>query len=285
MSGVLQLERLLRRRPIVELLNALVDGDSYRVESGTTLRIGEGALDDPLHRVEVEGRSIATVAGHHAARVAEALTAVASIEHERRMLADEVLALYREVNLLYALSDRLAVAIDSGDLANRIHAEATRLVDAEAAIVVIDAAVERQTEFGAPDPAMRNAELGRARTVTDVVGAMLVAPITVDDTDRGAIVLRRATRPFTAGDLKLVSTVASQAAPLVDRVLDGERRQAAAERRERRLQDQIEQLQVELDASRLSTDHLDHPVNHIAELRARIDVLRNIVRSVPDTVA
>ena len=59
------------------------------------------------------------------------------MEHERRELADEVLDMYREVNLLYALGEVLATATDRADLAARALREATRHVPVDQAYVVV----------------------------------------------------------------------------------------------------------------------------------------------------
>jgi hypothetical protein len=241
------IERLLRRRPMADMLAALTGG-CYELHSHT-LRVGGATIANSAHAVEVEGQTIATVVGPDAERVAGVLSAVAQIETERRRLADEVLALYREVNLMYALADRLAGATDSSDLAQRMTTEATRLVPATASMVIIEGASPRAIRFGDRTAIHEPAALARARVEVDEPSSTLIAPLTVDERERGAIVLFRHDKAFSAGDLKLVSTVASQGAALVARVLDGERRQAAAERREQRLRQQIDELRVELDAS------------------------------------
>ena len=276
---VLGIDRLLRRRPMAAMLAALTGG-SYELQSDT-LRLGRVTTANPVHEVEVEGQTIATVVGPDAERVAGVLSAVAEIETERRRLADEVLALYREVNLMYALADRLAGATDSSDLAQRMTTEATRLVPATASMVIIEGASPRATRFGDHAAIHEPAALARARVEVAAQRSTLIAPLTVDERERGAIVLFRDGQAFSAGDLKLVSTVASQGAALVARVLDGERRQAAAEHREQRLRQQIDELRVELDASRQATDDEvpESDAGYLPELRARIEALRKIVRS------
>ena len=59
------------------------------------------------------------------------------MEDERRELADEVLDMYREVNLLYTLGEVLATATDRTDLAARALREATRHVPVDQAYVVL----------------------------------------------------------------------------------------------------------------------------------------------------
>ena len=285
MTSPIALDRLLRRRPIADVLAALTAGEGYEIDA-RTLRIGRPSTHHASQPIEVDGETIAIVVGRDAQRVAEVLSAVAAIETERRRLADEVLGLYREVNLMYALADRLAGAIDSRQLAQRMIAEATRFVPADAALVLIDGATERITEFGDGVVLAEPTDLARARIEVTDDRSTLVAPLSVDETERGAIVLARRHRPFSAGDLKLVSTVASQGAALVDRVLEGERRQVAAERREQRLREQIDQLRVALDDSQ-QREARDAELggHHVPELRARIEALRKIVRSATDDEA
>lgn len=180
--------------------------------------------------------------------LAAALQALLALDDERRQIADEVLGLYREVNLLYELAETLTRTAGRDELASRMLAEVTRLVDADSAMVVIEQdgrqTVGAHLGHDVPPPA----ELDRARIDDD--GALLVAPLSVGDERHGAIILRRSGSAFSAADAKLLGAVAAQAAGVLERVLEEERRAAAAAARERRLQEQIAELRIELDERR-----------------------------------
>ena len=241
MTATIALDRLLRRPLVADLLGRLAP-EGFDVD-GEMLRLDDAA--HPTAPVVVDGAQIAEVVGGDARRVAHVLSAIAGVETERRRLADEVLNLYREINLLYDLADRLSGATGVRDLGDRMITEATRLVPADTAQVIVDDSQAHHVTRGEPLP--RPPDLGRARIEAAADGAVLVAPMSVDGQQCGAIVLARHIGWFSAADLKLVSTVASQGGALVAGALDADRRQAAAARREHRLRAQIETLQIELD--------------------------------------
>jgi GAF domain-containing protein len=81
---------------------------------------------------------------------------------------------------------------------------------------------------------------------------------------------------YTAADLKLLNTLASQAGPAIQSAILYERTLREAKEREERLQKQIEQLKIELDEAKM-----DKQVAEITEsdyfqrLREQADGLRN----------
>jgi len=278
-----RLGRILRREDVAALLASVSAGEASVFDTTGRLLAGSALDGSPVPVTRADGTLLGTVTGPRAAMTADVLTHLAGIEQERRELADEVLDMYREVNLLYALGEVLATARDRSDLATRALREATRHVPVDDAYVVVDidgrvveAAVHQQATTGIPD------DLTHLRIETVGDGARLVAPLSFRETERGAIVLSRAGAPFDAGDLKLTGAVATQCAGVLERILDEERRAAAAAAREEALQRQLDQLRIELDHER-QAEQVEKvtETDYFGGLRAQASDLRRIIADRP----
>lgn len=212
--------------------------------------------------------------------LATALEALLVIDDERRQMADEVLGLYREVNLFYALAETLARAAGREELAACTLAEATRLVASDSAIVVFDQQGERTVGARSGGAMLPPADLEHARI--DEEEHLLVAPLALGATRHGAIVLRRSGAPFVAADAKVLGAVAAQATGVLERVLEEERRAAAAAARERRLQEQISELRIELDEQRQAAQVAQiTETEYFGGLRSEAAELRRILKKGP----
>jgi serine phosphatase RsbU (regulator of sigma subunit) len=184
-------------------------------------RVGEAAVAALLAGVT---RSVVTSAG-------------------RRELVAETLERYREVNLLYRLGDVLGGTFDAVALPERVLEEALRLIASDGAALVVDAhgdetgswvaqgtlvgpdgrnAFER-TRAGLADDA-RPAILVEAPDAAGAIGAAtalsvsLWAPLRAGERTLGGVLLTRARDAlvFTAGDEKLLTALATQAAAYLD---------------------------------------------------------------------
>jgi len=283
MAKDVRLARILRRDDIAALLASVSDGEAAVFDPAGRLLAGSAVDGEPVPVTRPDGTLLGTVTVPGAALTAAVLTHLAGIEQERRELADEVLDMYREVNLLYALGEVLATARDRSDLANRTLREATRHVPVDDGYVVVDidgrvveAALHATETTGIPD------DLTHLRIETLGDGARLVAPLSFRDTERGAIVLHRGEGTFEAGDLKLTGAVAAQCAGVLERILDEERRAAAAAAREEALQRQLDQLRIELDHERQAEQvGKVTETDYFGGLRAQASDLRRIIADRP----
>jgi hypothetical protein len=289
LAGV-RLQRLLRRPPVAALLRAgwRVGPGAVIGPAGEVLLGAEGA--DALSAdaggdvpVELDGEPLGDVRGARAPVLGAALAAVAGVESERRATADEVLELYKEVNLLAELGATLAPATDRAELIARSMTATMRLVPAERMVVYIDdgsggprpvAAVPAGAEVPTPT------DLARARIEPEGTGAVLIGPLAIGDAVRGAVVLARPAATFTAGELKVLVAILAQVAPHVERVLAVERRERDAAEREERLRLEIAELRTELaerqrDAAHGAGDPGES--EYFTDLRARAARLRDIV--------
>ena len=285
-----RLRKLLRRDDVAAAVAAVshgadsvVDGKG-RVLAGPDPDEGPDAPDAPdVPVVGPDGTTLGGVTGPNAAATAEVLAAVARLDRERRELADEVLDMYREVNLLYTLGEVLATAPDRRDLAARTVREATRHVTVDDAYLVVTVdgpEVLAPTAQGTPRVPD---DLTRLRIEGDGDdGARLVAPLAFRGAQRGALVLRRRHGTFEAADLKLTGAVASQAASVLGRILEEERRARAAAEREEALRRQLDQLRIELDLER-QVEQVEQvtETDYFGGLRAQASDLRRIIGDRP----
>jgi class 3 adenylate cyclase len=160
----------------------------------------------------------------------------------RKRLGAEVLNLYREINLIYDFSEKLVDIIDPSDIARTALEEAQRLIPFNSGAVVLWD--EQQLRFDilahigiplltrkdlfATRHAIRNiAATGRTEIVNDVdefidydwlpVKAVMHAALKVKNRSIGTIVLA-SFEPitYTAADLKLITTLALQAAAAIE---------------------------------------------------------------------
>jgi GAF domain-containing protein len=283
MAKDIRLARMVRRDNIAALLAAVSAGQDAVFDATGRQLTGTAVDGSPVSVTSPDGTILGTVTGPRAALTARVLSHLAGIEQERRGLADEVLDMYREVNLLYALGEVLATARDRSDLASRALREATRHVAVDDAYVVVDvdgpvveAALHEAVMTGLPD------DLTHLRIETFDDGARLVAPLAFRETERGAIVLHRGAGTFDAADLKLTGAVAAQCAGVLERIVDEEHRAAAAAAREAALRRQLDQLRIELDHER-QAEQVEKvtETDYFGGLRAQASDLRRIIADRP----
>lgn len=257
------------------------------------------------HPVQVDGETLGWVTGGaHADRVAALLAQLAAKEGEKKSLANEVLGLYREINLLYNLSEKLASSLELATVALLALTEASSLIQAtDGTVMLLDEEsrkLENVATFGtASELEKRLASVdgivaavvgdGKAEIVNEVasdpryvdgelpVSSMVAAPLKAKQKVIGIIILMSATPvAYTAADLKLLNTLASQAGPAIESALLYEKTLREAKEREERLQRQIEQLRIELDEA-LLTKRVEEITesDYFQRLREQAEDLRN----------
>jgi transcriptional regulator with GAF, ATPase, and Fis domain len=237
--------------------------------------------DQSLERYPVlcEGETVGWVlGGDHAALIANLLTHLVAREAEKEALLEEVLDLYRQINLLFNLSEKLATSLVPATVASLTLAEASRLIQATGGAVLlrgegtdlhqaaatIGHGIEAQTSLK-PDDGIVGAAAASARAeiINDVrldsryvedqapIRSLICAPLKPKNNAIGALVLiSEAPVTYTAADLKLLNTLASQAAPAIENALLHEKMLREAREREARLRRQVEELRIELDEAK-----------------------------------
>ena len=229
-----ELRRLiLRHRHVGPMLSVLLAGTDARVtitdidgevildrQSGT----GVGAAEQ--HPITVEGRTVGWVQGPRpSASIAAVLSYAASREADKRALAAEALDRYRELSLIYDLSESIGASLDVDEVVAVAVAEASRLpTGGEGFVVLRDGPDARRLDDGI----LRSILDGEAEIVNDVAAdpraseaergtaSLVAAPLNVRGDRIGVIGATSSTRvEYKASDLKAISAIASLAAPAI----------------------------------------------------------------------
>ncbi|HSJ54683.1 MAG TPA: GAF domain-containing SpoIIE family protein phosphatase [Anaerolineae bacterium] len=214
----------------------------WLIEAGTD-RDRENARYPVLLEEQVIGWVAGRARPEHMAAVARLLSYAAGQEAEKRSLATEVLERYRELNLLYTLSEKLAASPQPAAMAAVALGEAGRLIPAQTGMILslcgdapcseLMAAIGSSEGLrAAPDLAAdlvrRVLNSGQAEVENDVPRdtvfdagngrlSLLCAPLKTEQRSLGALLLvRDAPEPFSAGELKLLNSVAMQVAPALE---------------------------------------------------------------------
>jgi sigma-B regulation protein RsbU (phosphoserine phosphatase) len=225
-----------------------------------------------------DGAPLGWVSGPAGAHVvATLLDHLVTGEVERKALGGEVLHLYREINLIYSFSEKLAALLDVERVAELTLREARHLIVAtDGAVMLLDDAGALATVAGFGDelPSLTGfhagvgivgaiAASGNGEIVNDVdadprritqgtaLKALIAAPLKVGERVLGVLALA-STMPmsYTAAELKLLSTLGLQAATAIENARLFERTVHAAAERESllRLQQETEVARAKLES-------------------------------------
>jgi hypothetical protein len=233
-----ELRRLVvRHRHVAPMLSVLLAATDARVtitdaDDGVILDRQAGAAPDDApverHPIVVEGGTVGWVIGPRpAGAVASVLSYAAARETDKRALAREALDRYRELNLIYDLADQIGATLEVGAVVDVAVGEADRLpTGGEGFVILRDAPDGEQLTEGLLGAIFA----GEAEVVNDVAGdprssaseraamaSVVAAPLRVRGERLGVIGTRSPTAlEFHASDLKLLTAIASLAAPTLD---------------------------------------------------------------------
>ncbi|MFO7648901.1 solute carrier family 23 protein [Halomonas campaniensis] len=205
---------------------------------------GHALLGDPRQRtgwpqpVRVGGTRIGYVEGKRAAELADFLSVCAELNEENRALAAESLAKYRELSMLYQVTDRLLGAPDDGEVMALVVEEAKRFLRCDSACVLLlneeTGSLERFRCCGMPfhsratlevgnDPLGTVLQSGVGEIVNDVqadprpvladggLRSIICSPIKSRNRLIGVVVVgSESPRHFNAADLQLLNNLAAQ---------------------------------------------------------------------------
>jgi len=259
------------------------------------------------YTITCEGTKLGSVeGGAHAQATATFLSFVCSREVEKNRLLDEILDLYRQINLLYNLADKLATSLEVEVVAEIALEEASRLIHASGGLLLLAVGGDFRAAAGFGDPFQdqpvldaKDGIIGAMISSTDAeivndVGSdshslgeevafqsMLYTPLKGNKGAIGGLILVSEERTtYTAADLNLLTTLAVQAAPAIEHAQMHERLIKETQAREARLQRQIDSLRIELDLA-LQKETVDEITEseYFQKLREQADDLRGIFRS------
>jgi sigma-B regulation protein RsbU (phosphoserine phosphatase) len=264
------LKQLIGRQPDARaLVAAIADalGSSITVEDADgRVLYGDGLASPDNTRVPVTHQEarVGWVAGPpHARTVAALLDHLVAKDAEKKALGSEVLHLYREINLIYSFSEKLAALLELERVARLTLDEARHVIVAtDGVLLLLDEDTEVLTAvagFGDELPTLDGLRRGhgivgavaasgvgevvndvaldarRAREHTKVRG-LICAPLKVGERTIGVLALGSTDpMPYTAAELKLLTTLALQTATAIENARLFERTIEAARERERLL--------------------------------------------------
>jgi hypothetical protein len=247
-----ELRRLIvRHRHVAPMLSVLLAGTDARVT--ITDLTGEVILDRQTgaapadaaverHPITIEGETVGWVEGPRpAASIAAVLSYAGARETDKRALAREALDRYRELNLIYDLADEIGATLEIDAVARVAAAEASRLPSGGVGFVLLreragghlsarPAGEDNPLSDREPDAGILGAILaGDAQIVNDIAAdsrateterqfaSLVAAPLQVRGERIGLIgTISREPVEFHASDLRLLSAIASLAAPTFD---------------------------------------------------------------------
>ncbi len=205
------------------------------------------------YQIALEGEIIGWVEGDEQAKaIARLLELLARKEIEKKALAQEVLDKYRELNLFYNISEKILGIVEPEKVANLVFEEARKFIKATNGVVMLfddsngklesiaafdvdpedSTAYQIDRRWKSEDFVYEVATSGRGEIVNNVssdprlfdsqslVSSMICVPLKTKDKIIGAIALGSKTPVnYTAEDLKLLTTLASQAASAINALL------------------------------------------------------------------
>ncbi len=230
------LRQMLRHDIVLGSLNrqAASLGISFHIvdEQGTLLA-GE-AGDGSRVPVVFAGNTVAwLVASDHAQVLAASLEGLIALEMEKKAVAADSLEMYREINLLFHLHEVVGTSLNLLEVCDSLAAEVRRLVRCEACMIfmnedeqlrVVTGSTLRHRDtlnagegiaghaFAAGEADIYNhVERAVAFAGETDYPAMMCAPLQTNDARLG-VMIAAGNEPFSANDLKLLTTLASHGA-------------------------------------------------------------------------
>jgi serine phosphatase RsbU (regulator of sigma subunit) len=262
------LKQLIGRQPdaralVAAIADALGSAITVADADGRVL-YGDGLASPDNLRVPVTHQEapVGWVEGpRHARTVAALLDHLVARDAEKKALGGEVLHLYREINLIYSFSEKLAALLELERVARLTLDEARHVIVAtDGVLLLLDEDAEILTAvagFGDELPTLDRLRRGhgivgavaasgvgevvndvaldarRAREHTKVRG-LICAPLKVGERTIGVLALGSTDpMPYTAAELKLLTTLALQTATAIENARLFERTMEAARERER----------------------------------------------------
>jgi two-component system, NtrC family, sensor kinase len=231
-----------------EIVNAIDPGISIQGADGHVL-LGDSIVQHPQRfPIHLEGQLLGWVNGdQRASAIATLVANLAYRELEKRTLAQELLSKYKEVSLLFNISEKIIDSLDIQEIATLILDEAKNLLKSEsgALLLVRDGTqvLESVASFGDCPTFSRNIRLGegilgsivqagRGEIINDIfsdprhvvgqgrITTIICVPLKSKEKVLGAIALSRSkTLPYTAEELKLLTTLACQGAGVISALL------------------------------------------------------------------
>lgn len=248
----IKLKQILRFPEIASIIDEIIKLNNGSISifdnEGNCLLGDFQELDTETYPILLHNQSIGWVEGDkEAATVASILTYLANREWERKTLAHETLERYKEINLLYRISEKLSMVLDHKSLCLLILEEAMQAIRATGGFVMnchhdneqnkqcktivvsgecsqlsyplSDKIAEAIFDFCQPEIINNLAYDFRFAFMASQISALLFSPLKHQNRIIGFIVLF-STKPvsYNASDLKLLTAIASQTANAIENI-------------------------------------------------------------------
>lgn len=252
--AAIRVKRLLKKQTgalIQRLADSLTHGEgspeiNIQDADGTWL-FGTEPTSPPVNRypIMLEDETIGWVSGpESAASLAELLCHLAEREFEKKTLSQETLERYKEINLLYTIAGKMASCLDAQAIAQLVIDEARKMIKATSASIMLlnqeRNVLEILAAYGSAESTRLELEpgqgiagnvlvAGKGVIVNDValapefvegptpVVSIICIPLKVEEKIIGVMNISHETPvAYTAGDLKLATALALQAAVSIE---------------------------------------------------------------------
>jgi adenylate cyclase len=214
------------------------------LDSGNNLLWGSRRDLGHSYELKENGNTFGTIVSEsdQAQQIKDLIDLLVHKELEKKKIGNEVLGLYREINMIYDLSEQISKTIDVGSIAEIALREASQIIHASHGLFLMldgDQVVEmasmgdnpqKQENINRQNKLLKELIL---RGVSSIVPrsniesnpalshlkAVMFAPLKVKQRTLGIIMLgHNQSREFTAGELKLLTTIALQSAAAIESV-------------------------------------------------------------------
>lgn len=241
LKGVLRNERTVR---ILEGLKEEMQMDLSITDLDGGVLFGSDAPMPHQFPVSDNGNEFALVKSNReqGSIIADLLSALAQKDLEKKRIGNEVLGLYREINMIYDFSEMLAEKIDVPSIAEMTLGEASQIIASTHGLFLIHESetdrVVKLSSFG-EDPDREENIIRQNEVLKELIHrgtssivpheriaanpalshlkAMMYAPLKVKNKTMGLVILGHSEeREFTAGELKLLTTISLQAAVAIE---------------------------------------------------------------------
>lgn len=249
--------RKLIDKEVSSILNDIIDAIGTPIsihDAGGSFLIGYDTADEAdRYPVELSGNVIGWVRGGKKANpVATLLSYLASKEFEKKAIARETLDRYKEINILYNISERISASLDLKEVARLVIDEASRSIEGNSASVMLlneetgtlEIVSALSKEYDEDNTVIRYEDIartvlrnGRAVIVNDISNdpryakgadnstSLICVPLKTKDRVIGVINISSGDQTdYAAADLKLLSTLASHAASAIENAVLHEKR-------------------------------------------------------------
>jgi class 3 adenylate cyclase len=243
---------IVKQKEVVLVVNSLIEqlkASVFIEDENGKLLLGDTAI--PAANVQVimvDDEPIGYVKGdENVAIIAKLLTLLSNKETEKKKLGSEILNLYQEVNLMFNFSEKLAQSIGAPDISKITLIEASRVIKSDNGVIILwDESTKRLNVMAATGELFFheekiNSELpllikiifnGTAEIITDIlllkkagiilpeVQSIIYASLKVNQRVMGAVILAgQSCDQYSAGNLKLLTTLSLQASAAIESAL------------------------------------------------------------------